>query len=101
VLIGAAELAMMKPTAYLVNTARAELVNESALYNALREKQIAGAAIDVLSDTASHPLLALDNVIITPHIGAHTTDAITAMSIGAAENLVAALQGRAAPNRVV
>lgn len=100
-LIDAAALARMKPTAYLVNTARAELVDEQALCTALREKRIAGAAIDALADNPAHPLFTLDNVIITPHVGAHTAGAITAMSMGAATNLVAALQGDLVPDRVI
>lgn len=102
-LIGAMQLGWMKPTALLVNTARGELVDERALHDALRERRIAGAALDVIAQEPPNDslLLRLENVIITPHIGAHTTDAITAVSVRAAENLVAALQGRAVPDRVI
>jgi phosphoglycerate dehydrogenase-like enzyme len=71
-LVGAAELALMKPTARLINTSRGPIVDEQALIRALRNKQIAGAAIDVFDLEplpASHPFRTLDNVLATPHIG--------------------------------
>jgi phosphoglycerate dehydrogenase-like enzyme len=71
-LVGAAELALMKPTARLINTSRGPIVDEQALIRALRNKQIAGAAIDVFDVEplpASHPFRTLDNVLATPHIG--------------------------------
>ena len=71
-LVGAAELAKMKPTARLINTSRGPIVDEQALISALRNKQIAGAAIDVFDIEplpASHPFRTLDNVLATPHIG--------------------------------
>src|ERR1700676_2650554 len=71
-LVGAAELAMMKPTARLINTSRGPIVDEQALISALRNKQIAGAAIDVFDIEplpASHPFRTLDNLLATPHIG--------------------------------
>ena len=71
-LVGAAELALMKPTARLINTSRGPIVDEQALISALRNKQIAGAAIDVFDiepPPASHPFRTLDNVLATPHIG--------------------------------
>jgi phosphoglycerate dehydrogenase-like enzyme len=70
--VGAAELAMMKPTAYLVNTSRGPLVDQAALVDALREGQIAGAGIDVYDVEplpAGHPLLGAPNTVLTPHIG--------------------------------
>ena len=71
-LVGAAELARMKPTARLINTSRGPIVDEHALIGALRNKQIAGAAIDVFETEplpASHPLRTLGNMLATPHIG--------------------------------
>jgi len=77
-LIGAAELAMMKPHAVLVNTARSGLVDEKALVEVLSEKRIMGAALDVFDDEplpADSPMLTLDNVTITPHLAGSTIDA--------------------------
>ena len=71
-LVGTAEFALMKPTARLINTSRGPIVDEQALISALRNKQIAGAAIDVFDIEplpASHPFRTLDNVLATPHIG--------------------------------
>jgi phosphoglycerate dehydrogenase-like enzyme len=71
-LVGAAEIAAMKPSAYLVNTSRGPIVDEAALIAALRQRRIAGAGIDVFEPepiVADHPLLALDNTVITPHLG--------------------------------
>jgi len=77
-LIGGELLARMKPTAYLINTSRSALVDERALHAALAEKRIAGAAIDVFGEEppgASHPLVALDNVTVTPHMAGGSNDA--------------------------
>jgi phosphoglycerate dehydrogenase-like enzyme len=71
-LVGAAELRRMKPTAFLINTSRAPVVDEAALIAALGERRIAGAGLDVFEPeplTKDHPLLKLDNVVITPHLG--------------------------------
>src|SRR6202035_2777260 len=71
-LVGAAELDRMKPTAWLINASRGPIVEEQALISALKNKQIAGAAIDVFDIEplpASHPYRTLDNVLATPHIG--------------------------------
>jgi len=79
-MIGREQLARMKPTAYLINTARAGLVDTDALVEALREKRIAGAALDVFDIEpipAGHPLLELENVTLTSHIAGTTTDALT------------------------
>lgn len=77
-LIGAAELAMMKPTAVLVNTARSGLIDEKALVDVLRERKIMGAALDVFDEEPlppGSPMLELDNVTITPHLAGSTIDA--------------------------
>jgi phosphoglycerate dehydrogenase-like enzyme len=71
-LLGARELALLKPTAYLINTSRGPLVDEDALVTLLREKRIAGAAIDVYDREplpSGHPFLALENAVLTPHLG--------------------------------
>ena len=71
-LVNAQTLALMKPTAYLINTSRGPMVDEDALAAALKKKQIAGAAIDVFAvepPPVTHPFFGLDNVILTPHIG--------------------------------
>ncbi|MBS3965734.1 MAG: phosphoglycerate dehydrogenase [Truepera sp.] len=92
-LINRERLAQMKDGAILVNTARAALVDEEAFYEALTRGKLAGAAIDVLANEAS-PLLGLENVIVTPHLGATTREAVARMSLLAAENLVAVLHGK-------
>jgi D-3-phosphoglycerate dehydrogenase len=77
-LIGEKEFALMKPTAYVVNTARAGLIDEPALIKALQEKRIGGAAIDVWwvePPAQDHPFMTLDNVTITPHLAGSTKDA--------------------------
>lgn len=86
---------MMKPSAYLINTARGGLIDEQALYQALTTKLIAGAALDVFVDEppAGSPLLELENVVLTPHIGAHTQEAIERMGVIAAKNVIQTLQG--------
>ena len=78
-LIGARELGLMKPSAYLVNTARAAIVDEEALLAALRERRIAGAGLDVYNVEPlppNSPWLRLDNVVLTPHIGGATSDVV-------------------------
>ncbi|SLM11996.1 Phosphoglycerate dehydrogenase [uncultured spirochete] len=102
-LIGAAEFAVMKPTAVLVNTARGGIVDEEALYNALVQKKIAAAALDVTvqDPPTGSPLLGLDNCIITPHIGGYTRDAVLNMGMLAARNLIAVLKGEPCEFRVV
>lgn len=95
-MIGETQLAVMKPSAYLINTARGGLVDELALANALSKGQIAGAALDVFVNEppTDSRLLQLDNVVITPHIGAHTKEAIERMSVMAAQNVVQTLLGK-------
>jgi D-3-phosphoglycerate dehydrogenase len=103
-LVNEAFLDKMKPGALLVNTARGELVDEPALLHALQSGKLGGAAMDVFSrqpPPADHPLLSLPQVIVTPHMGAHTDGAIAAMGEGALENCLAVLRGQPPPNRVV
>ena len=101
-LIRAADLALMKPTAIFVNSARGGVVDDSALIAALREQRIAGAGIDVFEgEPALNPgFLALDNVVMTPHIGSATRATRLAMAMLAATNLKAALTGEVPSNWV-
>lgn len=98
--IGAAELAMMKPTATLVNIARGGIVDDVALIAALREKRIAAAGIDVFeNEPAFHPdFLQLKNVALTPHIASASGPTRLAMANCAADNMIAALTGQRPPN---
>ncbi|MDR5781052.1 D-2-hydroxyacid dehydrogenase family protein [Caballeronia sp. LZ065] len=101
-LIGARELAMMPRHALLVNTARGPIVNEQALINALRERQIAGAALDVFDQEplpAAHPLRALDNVIATSHIGYVTDESYRIYYGESVQNIRAWIEG--SPVRVL
>jgi gluconate 2-dehydrogenase len=95
--IGAPELALMKPTATLVNVARGGIVDEEALAVALRERRIAAAGLDVFEgEPRVNPvLLTLPNIVLTPHIGSATLPTRLAMAQLAADNLVAALAGDA------
>ena len=101
-LIDAAALARMKPTAYLINTARGGLVDEEALRVALAERQLAGAACDVFSKEPPEAggLVALDNFIAAPHIGSATRQTAARMSLQAAENALAVLRGERPPGVV-
>lgn len=97
-LIGTPELAKMKATAFLINSARGPIINESALVEALRQRQIAGAGLDVFEfEPAVHEgLLELDNVVLLPHLGSATNETRTAMAVLAADNAVAVLAGKPA-----
>jgi lactate dehydrogenase-like 2-hydroxyacid dehydrogenase len=99
-IIGAAEIAQMKPTAHLINIARGGIVDDGALIEALRQRRIAGAGMDVFeNEPALDPrFFGLDNVVLTPHIGSSTRATRLAMASLAADNLVAALTGRRPPN---
>jgi lactate dehydrogenase-like 2-hydroxyacid dehydrogenase len=101
-LIGAAELALMKPTAFLVNVARGPVVDEAALVEALRANRIAGAGLDVFEDEPKlHPgLLGLENLALTPHIGSASGATRRRMATRAAENCIAALEGHRPPDLV-
>jgi lactate dehydrogenase-like 2-hydroxyacid dehydrogenase len=101
-LIGAAEIAKMKPTAVLVNTARGGVVDDEALVQALRQKRIAGAGLDVFEgEPKVHPgYLELTNVALTPHVGSASRATRLMMCRTAAENLTAVLEGRVPKNLV-
>jgi len=98
-LIGAAELALMKPTAWLINTSRGRIVDQGALIEALRARKIAGAALDVFDDEplpADHPFRRLDNVLATPHIGYVTEELYRTFYGDAAASIAAWLESNAA-----
>ncbi|MCL6450588.1 MAG: D-glycerate dehydrogenase [Acetobacteraceae bacterium] len=102
-LIGARELALMKPDAVLVNTSRGPVVDEAALVEALNAGRLGGAALDVMEREPigpGHPLLSAPRVVLTPHIGSASVVTRTRMAEMAAENLVAALSGDRPPNLV-
>ena len=102
-LIGAAEFAAMKSTAILVNTSRGSIVEQEALYQALKSHQIFAAAIDVTEIepiSPEDPLLTLDNVIIAPHIASASFTTRTSMATMAVANLIAGLHGQIPPNCV-
>jgi D-3-phosphoglycerate dehydrogenase len=101
-LIGREELSMMKETAFLINTARGGIVNEEALYEALKERRIAGAACDVFAEepTQNLKLLALDNMISTAHMAAYSDNSWSAMAEIVVDNVIATLKGEIPPNVV-
>ena len=102
-LMGEDEFAMMKPSAVLVNMARGPVVQQKALYEALAADVIAGAAIDVSDPEPipfDDPLLTLDNLVITPHIGSASAATFTAMGMMAARSIVADLSGEPVENMV-
>lgn len=95
-IISKKELSLMKKTAYLINTARGPIVDAKALYEALKDGKIAGAAVDVYDKEppdADFPLLELDNVIATPHIAAYTVEAMFQMDMMNAEDVVRFFKG--------
>ena len=102
-LFGAAQFALMKPTAILINTSRGPVVDPEALYEALKSRQIFAAAIDVTEVEPiplEDPLLTLDNIIITPHIASGSVATRTKMATLAADNLIAGLRGQIPPQCV-
>ncbi|MFH1228455.1 MAG: D-glycerate dehydrogenase [Planctomycetota bacterium] len=101
-LIGIKELRMMKHTAFLINVSRGTVVDENALVKALRNKIIAGAALDVYEkEPKIHPgLLKLDNVVLMPHLGSATVETRNKMAVMAAINLIAGLTGNRPPNLI-
>ncbi len=102
-LVGERELALMKPTAVLVNTARGPIVDQRALWRSLKERRIAAAAIDVSEQepiASDDPLLGLDNIIITPHIASASVATRLGMARMAVDNLLTALRGQVPPQCV-
>lgn len=98
--IGANELALMKPTAVLVNIARGGIVDDAALIDALKQHRIAAAGLDVFENEPefNSAFLTLKNVVLTPHIGSSSRPTRMAMAATAANNLIAALTGQVPPN---
>jgi D-3-phosphoglycerate dehydrogenase len=94
--IGREELALVKPTVRFINAARGGIIDEEALYNAIEEGRVAGAAVDVFSKepAVDNILLNSDRIIVTPHLGASTAEAQTNVSVGVAEQVLAVLKGR-------
>ena len=101
-LIDAARLAAMPPHAFLINTARGDVVDEAALVDALQHGRIAGAGLDVYENEPQlHPgLLALDNVVLLPHLGSATRETREAMGMRVVDNLVAFFDGKRPPDQV-
>ena len=102
-LIGRAELAMMKPTATLVNVARGGVIDHDALLEALRNRTIWAAAVDVTEPEPlprDHPLLKQDNLVIAPHLGSATVQTRTGMAQRTVDNLLAGLRGDPLPSRI-
>jgi glyoxylate reductase len=99
-MIGARELGLMKPTAFLINTARGPIVDEHALARALAERRIAGAGLDVFErEPAVHPqLLELPNVVLTPHLGSAVMELREQMAHIVVDNILAIVDGRRPPN---
>ena len=98
--IGARELSLMKPTAFLINTSRGPIVDELALVEALKHGQIAGAGLDVFErEPAVTPaLLEMGNVVLTPHLGSAVVETRDALANAVADNIVALIEGRRPPN---
>jgi len=102
-LINEERLKLMKKTAYLINNSRGSVIDEKALYEALKEGRIAGAALDVFEKEPTpldNPLLKLDNVVVAPHISSASHETRSKMAEMVAENLVAFFEGRTPPNLV-
>jgi glyoxylate reductase len=102
-LINAEKLKLMKKTAYLINNSRGPVVDEKALYEALKKGQIAGAGLDVFEQepaSLDNPLLKLDNVVVAPHISSASLETRSKMSEMVADNLIAFFQGKKPANLV-
>ena len=102
-MIGTKELALMKPTALIINTSRGPVIDETALYEALKDRRIRGAALDVFEKEPTpldNPLLELDNVVVTPHSASATVETRRGMAEMAVANIKAYLEGKKPPNVV-
>ncbi len=102
-MIGRAQLRQMRPTAWLINVARGGVVDHAALVEALEQRWIAGAALDVTEPEPlprDHPLLRMDNAIIAPHLGSATRQTRRAMARLTVDNLNAGLAGLPLPSRI-
>jgi D-3-phosphoglycerate dehydrogenase len=102
-MIGKKELMLMKKGAYVINTARGGIIDTEALIEALKSGHLAGAALDVFDKEPpdfESPIFTMDNVIVTPHIGAYTVEVIRLMDLIAAENIAKVLQGEIPENVV-
>ncbi|MEM1989764.1 MAG: glyoxylate reductase [Candidatus Bathyarchaeia archaeon] len=102
-LINSERLKLVKKTAYIINTARGPVIDEKALYEALKEGRLAGAALDVFEQEPTpidNPLLKLDNVVVAPHIASASYETRSRMAEMVAENLIAFFEGRQPPNLV-
>ena len=99
-LVGERELRLMKPTAFLVNSARGPVVDEKALVRALKERRIAGAGLDVYENEplVEPELIGMKNVVLTPHLGSAVTELRESMANVVADNIMAVLEGRQPPN---
>ncbi|RUX30058.1 D-glycerate dehydrogenase, partial [Mesorhizobium sp. M4A.F.Ca.ET.050.02.1.1] len=101
-LIDARSLRLMKDSAFLINTARGDVVDQDALIGALQRREIAGAGLDVFAEEPAVPeaLKQLENVVLLPHLGSATEETRVAMGMKVVENLTAFFEGRPVPDRV-
>jgi len=100
-IVGEEALALMKPSAIIINTARGPIIDQSALYHALQDKKIAGAGLDVFEGepvSENNPLLGLDNIIMTPHSAALTKECVVRMAVEAVNCTLEVFNGRVPPN---
>jgi lactate dehydrogenase-like 2-hydroxyacid dehydrogenase len=102
-LVGKKELELMKKTSFLINTSRGSLVHQRDLYEALRDKKIAGAALDVFEEepiSQNDPLLKLENVVLTPHIGSGTYETRLSMAMMAIDEVIKVFEGKEPKNLI-